>query len=253
MTVMIRLAEPVDVSALFHVRTSVRENHVSRERLAELSITDDSVSEMIYASPCAWVAVLNDEIVGFSMIDVADGSLFAVFVLPAHEGKGLGTQLVLVAEDELFKHHSEIWLETDKDSRAAGFYRHLGWAASAWQRETKFGSRRHGCDVSFWRNAVEDAFRPVADIKRRRENGLLCLHHPRKARWGSAPKAYVAPMRFRNSATQLCWSAIRRAGPTARAMRPPSPAGPPQARPWTDRPRGNATASCCHGLRSSRS
>ena len=84
---------------------------------------------MIYASPCAWVAVLNDEIVGFSMIDVADGSLFAVFVLPAHEGKGLGTQLVLVAEDELFQHHSEIWLETDKDSRAAGFYRHLGWGS----------------------------------------------------------------------------------------------------------------------------
>ncbi len=107
--------------------------------------------------------------------------------------------------------------------------------------------------VRFWRNAAEDAFRPVADIKRRREIGLLCLHHPRKARWGSAPKAYVAPMRFRNSATQLCWSAIRRAGPTARAMRPPSPAGPPQAPPWTDRPRGNATASWRPGPRGSRS
>jgi len=68
------------------------------------------------------------------MIDVADASLFAAFVLPAHEGKGLGTQLVLVAESELFNRHSEIWLETDRDSRAAGFYRRLGWGN---EREAK--------------------------------------------------------------------------------------------------------------------
>ena len=130
----IRLAEPADVAALFYVRTSVRENHISRERLAELGITDTSISEMISASPCAWVAVLGDEIVGFSMIDVTDASLFAAFVLPLLEGKGFGTQLVLVAEGELFQHHSEIWLETDKDSRAAGFYKHLGWSN---EREAK--------------------------------------------------------------------------------------------------------------------
>jgi ribosomal protein S18 acetylase RimI-like enzyme len=134
MTAEIRLADPGDVEALFHVRTSVQENHISRERLAELEITDTSVSEMISASPCAWVAVLNEEIVGFSMIDVAHASLFAAFILPAHEGKGLGTELVLIAESELFKRHSEIWLETDRYSRAAGFYRHLGWGN---EREAK--------------------------------------------------------------------------------------------------------------------
>lgn len=127
MPVEIRLAEPSDVDALFYVRTSVRENHLSRESLAQLGITETSIVEMICASPCAWVAVLDDEVVGFSMIDVPGASLFAAFILPAHEGKGLGTQLVAVAESELFKHHSEIWLETDRDSRAAGFYRHLGW------------------------------------------------------------------------------------------------------------------------------
>ena len=127
MTLEIRLAEPYDVAALFDVRTSVRENHLSRERLAELGVTNTSVSQMISASTCAWVAISSDKIVGFSMIDVTEASLFAAFVLPAHEGKGLGTQLVNIAERELFKHHYEIWLETDKDSRAAGFYGHLGW------------------------------------------------------------------------------------------------------------------------------
>lgn len=134
MTVEIRLAEPSDVAILFHIRTSVRENHISRERLAELGVTDTSVSEMISASPCAWVAVLRDEIVGFSMIDLVNASLFAAFVLPAHEGKRLGTQLVLVAESELFKRHSEIWLETERDSQAVCFYRRLGWGN---EREAK--------------------------------------------------------------------------------------------------------------------
>ncbi|QCI98145.1 GNAT family N-acetyltransferase [Agrobacterium larrymoorei] len=127
MPIEIRLAESNDVAALFNVRTSVRENHMSRESLSELGITYTSVSKMISASPCAWVAVSDNEIVGFSMIDVPNASLFAAFVLPAHEAKGLGTQLIAVAESELFKHHSLIWLETDRDSRAAGFYRHLGW------------------------------------------------------------------------------------------------------------------------------
>lgn len=126
---MIRLAGQSDVSALFHVRTSVRENHLSLERLHQMGITEASISEMIAASPCTWVATLDNEVVGFSMIDVEEASLFAAFVRPSHEGKGLGKALVLAAEKELFQHHSEIWLETERDSRAVGFYRHLGWGS----------------------------------------------------------------------------------------------------------------------------
>ncbi|TCP88839.1 acetyltransferase (GNAT) family protein [Rhizobium sp. PP-CC-2G-626] len=127
MLIEIRRAETTDVSALFDVRTSVRENHLSREQLCGLGITEDSIADMITASTCAWVAVIGCEIVGFSMIDSADGSLFAAFVLPSHEGKGVGKQLVFTAEQELFRHFAEIWLETAKDSRAAEVYRHLGW------------------------------------------------------------------------------------------------------------------------------
>lgn len=134
MPVEVRFAQQSDISALFHVRTSVRENHLSMEQLTQMGITEVSISEMIAASPCAWVATVNGDVVGFSMIDARDASLFAAFVLPAHEGKGLGKELVLVAEKELFKHHPEIWLETEKDSRAAGFYRHLGWSN---EREAK--------------------------------------------------------------------------------------------------------------------
>ncbi|MDQ1187095.1 GNAT family N-acetyltransferase [Agrobacterium larrymoorei] len=127
MTTKIRPAEPADVPALFHIRTSVRENHLSREQLAGLGITETSIAEMISSAPCAWVAVSGDEVVGFSMIDITEGSLFAAFVLPSHEGMGFGAELVRVAENGLFRHHSEIWLETAENSRAAGFYKHLGW------------------------------------------------------------------------------------------------------------------------------
>lgn len=52
---------------------------------------------------------------------------FAAFVLPKYEGRGLGRRLVRLAEQELFKHHEVAWLETDKNSRAAEFYRRQGW------------------------------------------------------------------------------------------------------------------------------
>ncbi|MEG5465242.1 GNAT family N-acetyltransferase [Enterobacter chuandaensis] len=65
--------------------------------------------------------------IGFSMIILDEGSLFAAFVLPEYESRGVGRSLVELAEQELFKHHEVAWLETDKNSRAAEFYRRLGW------------------------------------------------------------------------------------------------------------------------------
>jgi len=127
MTSCIRAATPDDVDAIFVVRTSVTENLLTLAQLSGMGITKATVTRMIAESPCAWVAVEDNKVVGFSMINGDSGSLFAAFVLPAHEGKGLGTALVRVAEDALFQRHQLIWLETGKTTRAAGFYRHLGW------------------------------------------------------------------------------------------------------------------------------
>lgn len=82
---------------------------------------------MISRSACAWVAIEADEVVGFSMADLERGLLFAAFVLPAYEGRGIGKALVEAAETALFARHAVIWLETGKTTRAAGFYRHRGW------------------------------------------------------------------------------------------------------------------------------
>ncbi|MFT3688734.1 GNAT family N-acetyltransferase [Paenirhodobacter sp.] len=103
------------------------ENAASRAELAAMGITEASVAAMIATDRCAWVAVADEAIIGFSMIDAEEGALFAAFVLPGHEGLGVGRRLVAEAEAQLFARHAVIWLETAQASRAAGFYRHLGW------------------------------------------------------------------------------------------------------------------------------
>lgn len=127
MTISIRDATEDDIPAIFEVRTSVRENHLSVEQMAEMGVTFETIGEALREHPCIWVAAKEDQIVGFSMVDVENSCMFAAFVRPEHEGLGVGRQLVERAEAFLFERHPLIWLETDGSSRAAGFYERLGW------------------------------------------------------------------------------------------------------------------------------
>ena len=130
----IRTATPEDVAAIFDVRCSVKENHMSRAELAELDITPETVGGMIsggdYIVP---VALVGGEIVAFAMAQISEGYVFALFVRPEHEGKGLGNTLMREVESG-FKEHgvTEAWLCTgsEKGIRAPGFYRRLGWVES---------------------------------------------------------------------------------------------------------------------------
>lgn len=128
MRIQIRPAETAEVAGIFSVRATVNENTLSVAELADMGITPESVTAMIDAELCAWVAVEGDTVVGFSMIDQEEGSLFAVFVRPSHEGRGVGRSLVNEAEKQLFARHTTCCLETGGTTRAAGFYRRLGWS-----------------------------------------------------------------------------------------------------------------------------
>lgn len=127
MDAVIRLAKLADIDAIFEIRTSVRENHLSQDQLTEIGITPEAISQTISETPCAWVAEVSGVPVGFSMVDIEEGCVFAVFVLPEFEGHGLGRNLMHKAESFLFQRHQRIWLETAGASRASGFYRNLGW------------------------------------------------------------------------------------------------------------------------------
>jgi GNAT superfamily N-acetyltransferase len=126
-TLTIRPANAADTPGLFEVRTSVVENALSRDELAALGITEISIADMIAQAPCAWGANEDGRIVGFSIVNLDDGALFATFVLPTNEGRGIGRRLVQPAGKALFEQHAVAWLETGEANRAAGFYRRLGW------------------------------------------------------------------------------------------------------------------------------
>ena len=72
------------------VRTSVIENLLTREQLDARGITEASVAASFLAESKGWVALSADEIVAFSIADRASRSIFALFVLPAFESRGLG-------------------------------------------------------------------------------------------------------------------------------------------------------------------
>ena len=126
---IVRIATVADIESLFDIRTSVEQNHLSREQMAELGIDADSLTQALAGETCAWLAELDGQPVAFSMVDHDDACVFAVFVKPTFEGLGLGSAVLQPAEAALFQRHALIWLSTDgRDGiRANGFYRHHGW------------------------------------------------------------------------------------------------------------------------------
>jgi GNAT superfamily N-acetyltransferase len=127
----VRIATEADIPALFAVRTSVRENHLDLEQLAERGVTPASIAGMLDGSHArTWVAEEERNVVAFAMADARSGTVFALFVHPNEEGRGHGRALLRAAEEWLFgAGWTTIWLQTDEQpyTRAHRFYRAAGW------------------------------------------------------------------------------------------------------------------------------
>jgi ribosomal protein S18 acetylase RimI-like enzyme len=128
-SVNIRRASSDDVSGIFRVRTSVRENHLSEEELSDLGITRDSVAGLLRSGEArAWCAEVDGAIVGFSMARQPERDIFALFVLPQFEGRGIGSLLLDAAVDWLRTSDPKpIRLNTERTTRAFRFYTNRGW------------------------------------------------------------------------------------------------------------------------------
>lgn len=126
----IREIRHADIGRCFDIRTRTRENAVSREGLKLAGITEGSVVALLATTHRGWVGERGGDVVGFSIGDGSNGELWVVAVLPEHEGRGIGTQLVGSAQRWLHAlGWAEIWLSTSPDvsTRAYALYRRLGW------------------------------------------------------------------------------------------------------------------------------
>jgi len=121
----IRRARPEDHARVTEIRNSVKEN-VLRDP-GRVTVADYKWFER---NPGVWVWEEDGRILGFSAADTRDGTIWALFIDPDHEGRGIGRALLAKACDVLREAgHRTATLGTEPGSRAERFYRQAGWIA----------------------------------------------------------------------------------------------------------------------------
>jgi GNAT superfamily N-acetyltransferase len=129
---IIREATPEDIKQMQIVRNAVKENVLSNPSV----VTDEACLEYITVRGKGWVSEIDKQIVGFSIADLKDNSIWALFVDPAFEKQGIGRQLHQVMLDWYFSQTQKtVWLETSPNTRAETFYRKSGWIEVGKYRE----------------------------------------------------------------------------------------------------------------------
>lgn len=122
----IRRAELDDIPALMRLRAAVRENVLSDPARVPAEAYRAFVDRGLVR---LWQE--DGRILGFCAADPTDGSLWALFVDPAFEGRGIARALLPAALDDLRDAGwTEAWLSTEPGSRAERLYRRDGWTAT---------------------------------------------------------------------------------------------------------------------------
>ncbi len=119
-----REATTADIDAYMIVRMSVKENVLNNPAL----VTYEDNVEYLNVRGKGWVCETENTIVGFAIADLKDHNIWALFVQPEYEGKGIGKQLHNLMLDWYFTHTKEtVWLGTAPNTRAEKFYTKSGW------------------------------------------------------------------------------------------------------------------------------
>jgi GNAT superfamily N-acetyltransferase len=121
---IIREAKIDDIKQIQIVRNSVTENVLSNPDL----VTDDDCKEFMFERGKGWVCEIENRIVGFAIADLKEKNIWALFIHPNFEKKGIGQLLHTTMLDWYFKETKEkVWLGTAFNTRAEKFYRKAGW------------------------------------------------------------------------------------------------------------------------------
>jgi GNAT superfamily N-acetyltransferase len=121
---MVREAVAEDIPQIQVARNAVKENRLSDPAL----VPDKDVEDYILNRGKGWVCEMQNRIVGFAIVSVTDHNVWALFVQPGYDKKGIGRKL----HDEMLKWYFDqtdttIWLGTAPNTRAEKFYRKAGW------------------------------------------------------------------------------------------------------------------------------
>ncbi len=121
---LIREAVTNDIKQMQVVRNAVKENVLSDPAL----VPDKDYVLYMTQRGKGWVCEMDNLIVGFSIADLKDHNIWALFVHPDFDKRGIGRQLHDVMLDWYFSQTKEnVWLSTEPKSRAESFYRKAGW------------------------------------------------------------------------------------------------------------------------------
>jgi len=113
-----------DVQQIQVVRNAVKENTLSNPAL----VADINCEEYMTVLGKGWVAVKDDCVVGFSIVDLKEHNIWALFVHPDHEATGIGKELHRLMLSWYFEQTKEtVWLGTAHGTRAEKFYNYIGW------------------------------------------------------------------------------------------------------------------------------
>jgi GNAT superfamily N-acetyltransferase len=119
----IRRATDADLPRISEIRFAVKENI-----LRDPSRVPPELVKWFIDNPGIWLWEEDGKVLGFSAADTRDGTIFALFIDPAHEGRGIGRALFARALESLREAgHREGSLTTQPGSRADRFYQKAGW------------------------------------------------------------------------------------------------------------------------------
>lgn len=143
---IIREAQIADIPQIQVVRNTVTENTLSDPEL----VPDADVKDYITRKGKGWVCEIDKNIVGFSIVSIVTKNVWALFIQPGFERRGIGRKL----HDEMlgwyFNQTNEtIWLGTSPGTRAEHFYRKAGWVETGVHGN---GEIKFEMSVASWKN-----------------------------------------------------------------------------------------------------
>lgn len=147
---MYREARVADIPQLQRLRRSVKENALSDPAL----VRDQDYVDYLEGLGRGWVCASAEGIRGFAIAGLLNHHVWALFVEPGQEGRGIGSRLHDLMLEWYFSQTEEpIWLSTAPLTKAERFYRKRGWRETGRQPN---GEIRFILQKEDWKD-----FRPV--------------------------------------------------------------------------------------------